>query len=49
VAVPNGPKAGGAPAEICFVGGLFGEANALELANAYQHATTWHGQRPPLP
>ncbi len=47
VAVPNGAKEGGAPAEICFVGGLFGEANALELARAYQSATPWHRQRPP--
>jgi len=48
VVVPNGDKTGGAPASICFIGRLFGEADAVQLANAFQGATTFHRQRPPL-
>lgn len=48
VVVPNGDKAGGAPASICFLGKLFGEGAALETASAYQRATAWHRQRPDL-
>ena len=48
VVVPNGRKDRSAPATICFVGALFGEADALRLAKAYQDATGWHRQRPPL-
>jgi len=48
VVVPNGDLTGGAPASICFLGKLFGEAAALEAAAAYQRATAWHRQRPDL-
>jgi Asp-tRNA(Asn)/Glu-tRNA(Gln) amidotransferase A subunit family amidase len=48
VVVPNGDKTGGKGASICFIGRLFGEADAVQLANAYQGATAFHRQRPPL-
>ena len=48
VVVPNGDKTGGAPVSICFLGKLFGEAEALAVAEAYQHATAWHRQQPNL-
>lgn len=48
VVVPNGDKTGGNPASICFIGNLFGEADAVQLAAAYQRATNFHLQRPPL-
>ena len=48
VVVPNGDKTGGPPASICFIGRLFGEADAIQVAAAYQGATTFHRQRPPL-
>jgi Asp-tRNA(Asn)/Glu-tRNA(Gln) amidotransferase A subunit family amidase len=48
VVVPNGEKKGSNLASICFVGKLFGEVDALRLAEAYQAATDFHKQRPPL-
>lgn len=48
VVVPNADKTGGAPASICFLGKLFGEADALAVAEAYQQATRWHRQRPDI-
>lgn len=48
VVVPNGIKTGSNPASITFLGKLYGEAAALEVANAYQSATTFHRQRPDL-
>jgi Asp-tRNA(Asn)/Glu-tRNA(Gln) amidotransferase A subunit family amidase len=48
VVVPNGDKTGGAEASLCFLGKLFGEADALAVAEAYQQATTWHRQKPDL-
>ncbi len=48
VVVPNGDKTGGKAASICFIGQLFGEADAVQLAGLYQNATAFHRQRPPL-
>jgi Asp-tRNA(Asn)/Glu-tRNA(Gln) amidotransferase A subunit family amidase len=48
VVVPNGDKTGGNPASICFVGRLFGEADLVYIAAAYQNATGFHKQRPKL-
>jgi Asp-tRNA(Asn)/Glu-tRNA(Gln) amidotransferase A subunit family amidase len=48
VVVPNGDKTGGNPASICFIARLFHEADASRLATAYQNATTFHKQRPPI-
>lgn len=48
VVVPNGDKTGGAPASICFVGRLFGEADLVHIAAAYQNGSEFHKQRPKL-
>lgn len=48
VVVPNGFNEDGTPVSISFVGKLFGEAELLRVAKAYQDATSFHLQRPPL-
>ena len=48
VVVPNGFNADGTPVSISFIGKLFGEAELLRVAKAYQDATTFHLKRPPL-
>ena len=48
VAVPDGFLPNGDPSSITFCGRMYGEAQALELARAYQHATTWDERHPPL-
>jgi Asp-tRNA(Asn)/Glu-tRNA(Gln) amidotransferase A subunit family amidase len=48
VVVPNAQKTGSNPASICFLGKLFGEAEAVAVASAYQSLTTFHRQRPKL-
>lgn len=48
VVVPNGFTRGGAPTSICFLGGLFQEAETLAVASAYQNATDFHRQHPDL-
>jgi Asp-tRNA(Asn)/Glu-tRNA(Gln) amidotransferase A subunit family amidase len=49
VVLPNGFRSGdGTPTSITIVGRLYGEAEALALAHAYQQATDFHLQRPPL-
>lgn len=48
VVVPNVSKNGGTPGSICFIGKLLGESDALAFAAAYQEATDFHRQRPPL-
>jgi Asp-tRNA(Asn)/Glu-tRNA(Gln) amidotransferase A subunit family amidase len=48
VVVPNGIKDRSNPVSICFLGKLFGEADILHLAEAYQAATAFHQQRPPI-
>jgi Asp-tRNA(Asn)/Glu-tRNA(Gln) amidotransferase A subunit family amidase len=49
VVVPSGYRAeDGTPASISFVGKLFGDAEALRLAKAYQDATDFHRKIPPL-
>lgn len=47
VVVPNGFDASGSPTSICFLGRLFGEAAALQLARAYQQVTPWEDNIPP--
>jgi Asp-tRNA(Asn)/Glu-tRNA(Gln) amidotransferase A subunit family amidase len=47
VVVPDGFR-NGLPASISFVGKLFGEAQVLALAKAYQDATGFHLQHPKL-
>jgi len=46
VVVPNGFRKDGTPTSITFMGKLFGEAEALTLARAYQNATDFHLRRP---
>ncbi|MDD5562824.1 MAG: amidase [Thermoanaerobaculaceae bacterium] len=49
VVLPNGFRAAdGTPTSITFTGRLFGEGELLAVANAYQQATAYHTQRPPL-
>jgi Asp-tRNA(Asn)/Glu-tRNA(Gln) amidotransferase A subunit family amidase len=44
--VPNGFSASGAPRSLSFVGRLFGEAELVAVARAYQDRTDWHRRRP---
>src|SRR5690606_3357060 len=46
VVVPNGFSDNGMPTAISFVGQLFGEADLLAVAKAYQDATGFHKKRP---
>jgi len=49
VVLPNGFRTGdGTPTSITFTGRLYGEAQLLALAQAYQQATDFHRRRPPL-
>jgi Asp-tRNA(Asn)/Glu-tRNA(Gln) amidotransferase A subunit family amidase len=48
VVLPNGFRSNGTPASITFNGNLFGEAQLLAVAKAYQDATGYHLKRPPL-
>lgn len=45
--VPNGFLPDGAPHSLSFVGRLFGEAELVAVARAYQDRTDWHRRRPP--
>jgi Asp-tRNA(Asn)/Glu-tRNA(Gln) amidotransferase A subunit family amidase len=48
VVLPSGFKEEGTPVSMSFVGKLFGEAELLSVAKAYQDATGFHLRRPPL-
>ena len=48
VVLPNGFTSKGTPTSISFIGRLFGEAETLAVAKAYQDATDFHLRRPPL-
>jgi Asp-tRNA(Asn)/Glu-tRNA(Gln) amidotransferase A subunit family amidase len=48
VVVPNGFREDGTPTSISFMGKLFGEAETLAVARAYQQATDFHRKRPTL-
>jgi len=48
VTVPDGFRTDGTPGSISFVGRLFGEAELLRVAQAWQEATGFHRRRPPL-
>ena len=48
VVLPNGFKPDGTPTAICFLANLFHEAEALEVAKAYQDATGFHLKHPDL-
>lgn len=46
VAVPNGFGENGSPTSITFCGRMYGEAEMLALAKAYQDATDWEERHP---
>ena len=48
VVVPNGFEESGSPTSISFLGNLFEEGILLAVAAAYQEATGFHKERPPL-
>jgi Asp-tRNA(Asn)/Glu-tRNA(Gln) amidotransferase A subunit family amidase len=48
VVLPNGFDDKGSPTSITFMGKLFGEAELLAVAKAYQDATDFHLKHPPL-
>ena len=48
VVVPHGFNEKGNPTSLTFIGKLFGEAEMLALARAYQDATDWHRKHPKL-
>lgn len=48
VVVPNGFSEKGTPTSISFMGGLFKDQQVLQVAKAYQDATPFHQQHPPL-
>ncbi len=48
VVLPNGFREDGTPTSITFMGKLFGEAEVLALARAYQEATDFHRKHPTL-
>jgi aspartyl-tRNA(Asn)/glutamyl-tRNA(Gln) amidotransferase subunit A len=48
VSVPCGFSAEGLPLSLQLVGRGFDEATVLRLAHAYEQATEWHRQRPPV-
>ena len=46
--LPNGFQEDGTPVSLTFLGDPYGEAKLLSVAKAYQDATDFHLQRPPL-
>lgn len=48
VAVPHGFDEKGHPTSLTFIGKLYGDAEMLALARAYQEATGWHLRHPNL-
>jgi Asp-tRNA(Asn)/Glu-tRNA(Gln) amidotransferase A subunit family amidase len=48
VVVPHGFNEKGNPTSLTFIGKLFGEAEMLAVAQAYQNATSWHQKHPKL-
>lgn len=46
VVLPNGFNPDGTPVSLSFIGRLFGEADLLTVAEAYQAATDFHRRRP---
>jgi len=48
ISVPCGFTSAGLPVGLMIAGPRFSEARVLALANAYEHATEWHKQKPAL-
>lgn len=47
VVVPSGFQENGSPVSVTFCGRMYGEAEALQAARAYQEATPWEERHPP--
>lgn len=47
VVVPSGFRENGTPVSISFIGKLFGDADALRVAKAFQDITDFHARTPP--
>jgi Asp-tRNA(Asn)/Glu-tRNA(Gln) amidotransferase A subunit family amidase len=47
IALPSGFNEDGTPVSISFIGRLFGEADMMRVAKAYQDATDFHTRQPP--
>ena len=48
LAMMSGVSRAGLPVSVQFVGRYFDEATLLRVAAAYERATEWHKQRPPI-
>jgi len=48
VCVPHGFDEKGHPTSLTFIGKMYGDAEMLALARAYQNATKWHLQHPEM-
>ncbi len=48
ISLPCGFSKDGMPIGLQIAGPMFGEANVLALAHAYQETTDWHARKPPL-
>ena len=48
ISLPCGFTKDGMPIGLQIAGPMFGEANVVALAHAYQEATDWHKKKPPL-
>jgi len=48
VVLPNGFSGDGTPVSVTFIGKLYGEAELLAVAKAYQESTNFHRQHPDL-
>ncbi len=48
ISVPCGFTSAGLPVGLMIAGPRFSEARVLALASAFEHATDWHKQKPPL-
>lgn len=48
ISVPCGFTSAGLPVGLMIAGPRFSEGRVLALANAFEHATDWHKQKPPL-
>lgn len=48
VVLPHGFNEKGQPTSLTFIGRVFGDAEMLAVANAYQQATSWHLKHPKM-
>ena len=48
ISVPCGFTRAGLPVGLMIVGRMFEDATVLQFASAFERATTWHEQRPPV-